>query len=227
MSQLVFDLVRKFSWEYRRANLAEFPFVCNICGPEERRFRKEKDQQKHDEMTKRHDPNFVPHTMAIGSGSIDFIRNERDLEVFIRDHVETDDAYRSVCKGVIRNVGDILKNNIKGKYRPDEVLKTGSTAKGTAIKGKTEYQSIDQFYNDLPIILGDINDALNTCPQFKNVRVQKRAVSFQTDCREPGTGHAHVIDVDILPAVNFGDDISIIFCTLTTNHLSLESGRRS
>ncbi|CAC5370879.1 unnamed protein product [Mytilus coruscus] len=60
MSQLVFDLVRKFSWEYRRANLAEFPFVCNICGPEERRFRKEKDQQKHDEMTKRHDPNFVP-----------------------------------------------------------------------------------------------------------------------------------------------------------------------
>ncbi|XP_071136621.1 2'-5'-oligoadenylate synthase 1A-like [Mytilus edulis] len=94
---------------------------------------------------------------------------------------------------------------------------TGSTAKGTAIKGKsdvdlvfllsrTEYQDIDNFYNDLPTILGDINDALNTCPQFKNVRVLQRAVSFQIDCREPGAGHAHVIDVDLLLAVNFGDD---------------------
>ncbi|XP_052088254.1 2'-5'-oligoadenylate synthase 1A-like isoform X7 [Mytilus californianus] len=160
--------------------------------------------------------------MAMASGSIDAIRNERDLEVFITDHVQTDDAYRSVCKGVIKNVSDILKNNIKGKYRPDEVLKTGSTAKGTAIKGKsdvdlvfflsrTEYQSIDQLYDDLPTILSDISKALVMKPQFKNVRVQRRAVSFQTDCREPGTGHAHVIDVDILPAVNFGDvDIRII-----------------
>ncbi|XP_052088253.1 2'-5'-oligoadenylate synthase 1A-like isoform X6 [Mytilus californianus] len=154
--------------------------------------------------------------MAMASGSIDAIRNERDLEVFITDHVQTDDAYRSVCKGVIKNVSDILKNNIKGKYRPDEVLKTGSIAKGTAIKGKSdvdlvfllskrEYQSVDQLYDDLSTILRYIKDALNTCPQFKNVRVQPRAVSFQTDCREPKTGYAHVIDVDILPAVNFGD----------------------
>lgn len=275
-------MVRQFSWEYRRAHPAEFPFLCNICGPEDRRFKSEKDQQRHDEMTKRHDPNFVPvrrprkrrrrkakvnsfigsnvlpnvnyrneykpvarsiqdtstlrdnispiyrpidvktHTMPSTSGSINSILNDRDLEMFIRDHVETDDAYRRICKGVIRNVGDILKNNITGKYRPDEVLKTGSTAKGTAIKGKsdvdlvfllsrTEYQDIDNFNNDLPTILGDINDALNTCPQYKNIRLLQRAVSFQIDCREPGTGHAHVIDVDLLPAVNFGDDdISII-----------------
>lgn len=61
--------------------------------------------------------------MPSTSGSINSIWNDRDLEMFIRDHVETDDAYRRVCKGVIRNVGDILKNNITGKYRPDEVLK--------------------------------------------------------------------------------------------------------
>lgn len=53
-------MVRQFSWEYRRAHPAEFPFLCNICGPEDRRFKSEKDQQRHDEMTKRHDPNFVP-----------------------------------------------------------------------------------------------------------------------------------------------------------------------
>ncbi|CAC5419033.1 unnamed protein product [Mytilus coruscus] len=169
--------------------------------------------------------------MAMANVSIDSIRNERDLEVFIRDHVETNDAYRTVFKGVIKNVSDILKNNIKGKYRPDEVLKTGSIAKGTAVKGKsdvdlvfllsrTEYQSIDQLYADLQTILEYIKDALNTFPQFRNVRVQPRAVSFQTDCREPGTGHAHVMDVDILPAVNFGDaDIKSIHSQMrgTTN----------
>lgn len=53
-------MVRQFLWEHRRAHPAEFPFLCNICGPEDRRFKSEKDQQRHDEMTKRHDPNFVP-----------------------------------------------------------------------------------------------------------------------------------------------------------------------
>ncbi|CAG2216729.1 OAS [Mytilus edulis] len=288
---LQISMVMKFPWDYRRAHPAEFPFLCKICGPDERRFKREEDQQQHDKMTKRHDPNFVSgqgprkrrrrkakdksiidstvlsnvnyrneykpvarslgdtcilrnnvspndvspmyrhiygpaqvqtHTMPSKSGSINSIWNEHDLGMFIRDHVETDDAYRSVCKSVISNVGDILKNNITGKYRPDEVLKTGSTAKGTAIKGKsdvdlvfllsrTAYEDIDNFYNDLPTILGDINDALTMFPQFKNVRVQQRAVSFKIDCREPGTGHAHVIDVDLLPAVNFGvHDIRII-----------------
>ncbi|VDI68937.1 Hypothetical predicted protein, partial [Mytilus galloprovincialis] len=167
--------------------------------------------------------------MAMAHVSIDSIRTEHDLEVFIRDHVETNDAYRTVCKGVIKNVSDILKNNIKGKYRPDEVLKTGSIAKGTAVKGKSdvdlvfvlsrrEYQSIDRLYDDLPTILNYIKDALNTCPQFRKVRVQPRAVSFQTDCTEPGTGHTHVIDVDILPAVNFGDgknEFIIIICSIS------------
>ncbi|VDI37404.1 Hypothetical predicted protein [Mytilus galloprovincialis] len=169
--------------------------------------------------------------MPSTSGSTDSILNDRDLEMFIRDHVETDDAYRRVCKGVIRNVGDILKNNITGKYRPDEVLKTGSIAKGTAVKGKSdvdlvflvsrrEYPSIDHLHADLQTILDNIKDALNMFRQFRNVRVQPRAVSFQTGCREPGTGHAHVIDVDILPAVNFGDaDIRSIHSQLrgTTN----------
>ncbi|XP_071137601.1 uncharacterized protein [Mytilus edulis] len=63
----------------------------------------------------------ITHTMPSTSDSINSILNDRDLEMFIRDNVETDDAYRRVCKGVIRNVGDILKNNITGKYRPDEV----------------------------------------------------------------------------------------------------------
>ncbi|CAC5370877.1 OAS [Mytilus coruscus] len=96
-----------------------------------------------------------------------FIWNEGDLEVFIRDHVQTDDAYRRICKGVIKNISEILKNNIKGKYRPDEILKTGSTAKGTAVKGKSdvdlvfllsrrEYQSVDQLHYDLAKILNYI-----------------------------------------------------------------------
>lgn len=61
--------------------------------------------------------------MAMANVPIDSIRSEHDLEEFIRDHVETSDSYRTVFKGVIKNVSDILKNNVKGKYRPDEVLK--------------------------------------------------------------------------------------------------------
>lgn len=83
---------------------------------------------------------------------------------------------------------------------------------------RREYQSIDQLYDELPTILNYIKDALNTCPQFRKVRVQPRAVSFQTDCSEPGTGHTHVIDVDILPAVNFGDgknEFIIIICSIS------------
>lgn len=60
--------------------------------------------------------------MASWAG-VEFIRNERDLEVFIRDHVQTDDAYRRICKEVIKTISEILRNNIKGKYRPDEILK--------------------------------------------------------------------------------------------------------
>lgn len=152
--------------------------------------------------------------------SINSIRNERDLEVFIRDHVQTDEAYRTICKGVIKNISEILKHNIKGKYRPDEVLKTGSTAKGTAIKGKSDvdlvfllsrsqYQSVDQLHNDLKAILVYIRDALIRFRQYKNVQVHERAVSFEIECREQGTGHCHVISVDVLPAVNFGDLVDI------------------
>ncbi|CAG2216730.1 OAS [Mytilus edulis] len=154
--------------------------------------------------------------MAMANVSIDSIRTEHDLEIFIRDHVETNDAYRTVFTGVIKNVSDILKNNIKGKYTPEEILKTGSIAKGTAVKGKSdvdlvfllsrrEYPSIDHLHADLQTILKNVKDALNMFRQFRTVRVQPRAVSFQTDCTEPGTGHVHVIDVDILPAANFGD----------------------
>lgn len=59
--------------------------------------------------------------MAVANVSMDSIRSEHDLEVFIRNHVETSDAYRTVFKSVIKNVSDIIKNNVKEKYRPDEV----------------------------------------------------------------------------------------------------------
>lgn len=61
--------------------------------------------------------------MAMANVSINSIQNERDLEVFIRDHIQTDDAYRTVCKRVIKSISDFLKHNIQGKYRPEEVLK--------------------------------------------------------------------------------------------------------
>lgn len=55
--------------------------------------------------------------------TINSIRNERDLEIFIREHIQTDDAYRTVCKRVIKSISEFLKHNIQGKYRPEEVLK--------------------------------------------------------------------------------------------------------
>ncbi|XP_052088251.1 2'-5'-oligoadenylate synthase 1A-like isoform X4 [Mytilus californianus] len=207
------SMVRQFSWKYRREHSTQFPFVCDICRHTKGRFKTLKDKENHDKMTSRHNRNFK--TMAMASGSIDSIRDETDLEKFIRDHVQTDDAFRRVCKGVIKNVSDILKNNIEGKYRPDEVLKTGSTAKGTAIKGKSDvdlvfllsssqYQSVDQLQNDLQAILVYIRDALIPFTQYRNAQVHQRAVSFEIACKEPGTGYGHLINVDILPAVNFG-----------------------
>lgn len=150
--------------------------------------------------------------------SINSIRNERDLEIFIREHIQTDDAYRTVCKRVIKSISEFLKHNIQGKYRPEEVLKTGSTAKGTAIKGKSDvdlvfllsrsrYQSVDHLNNDLKEILAHIKGVI--IGKYQNVQVHQRAVSFETVCRESGTGHSHVISVDLLPAVNFGDLVNL------------------
>ncbi|CAG2195750.1 OAS [Mytilus edulis] len=90
--------------------------------------------------------------------------------------------------GSLRVSVNFLKHNIQGKYRPEEVLKTGSIAKGTAIKGKS----------DVDLVFFVVKEP-----------VHQRAVSFETVCRESGTGHSHVISVDLLPAVNFGDLVNL------------------
>ena len=45
-------------WGYRRKHPFEFRHICSIC-PDERRFKREKDLQLHNDMTKRHSPDFV------------------------------------------------------------------------------------------------------------------------------------------------------------------------
>lgn len=71
-------MVRKFSWEYRREHAAEFLYACKTCGPEDRRFKTEKDQQNHDayEMKKRYDPDFAGST---GKGTA--IRGKSDVDI--------------------------------------------------------------------------------------------------------------------------------------------------
>lgn len=51
-------MVKRFPYRSKHPN--EYPFLCKICKDEERRFKRGEDQQKHDEMTKKHDPDFVP-----------------------------------------------------------------------------------------------------------------------------------------------------------------------
>lgn len=110
---------------------------------------------------------------------------------------------------VIIKITELLSTTTKSFY-----IQTGSTAKGTAIKGKSDvdlvfllsrsrYQSVDHLNNDLKEILAHIKGVI--IGKYQNVQVHQRAVSFETVCRESGTGHSHVISVDLLPAVNFGD----------------------
>lgn len=103
-----------------------------------------------------------------------------------------------------------MSTTIKSFY-----IQTGSTAKGTAIKGgksdvdlifllsRSQYRSVDHLNNDLKEILEYIKGVI--IRKYQNVQVHQRAVSFETVCRESGTGHIHVISVDLLPAVNFED----------------------
>lgn len=204
---------RKFTWEYRWKHTVEFPYVCNICSPKKRRFKTKKDQQTHNEsQTKRHDPNFVQRKQTRRKKKTKI--NKSKINKIIDSKVLLDNNYRKECKAVVKSIGNILKESVSPIYRPAEVIKAGSTGKGTAIRGisdvdivfflpETTFSTVDSMLSEHKQILDHVQKTLIKSRYIVTGRSTK-ALQLKVKCHEHGSGKSHRIDVDVLPAANFG-----------------------
>ncbi|XP_063405221.1 2'-5'-oligoadenylate synthase 1A-like [Mytilus trossulus] len=226
------------SWQDRRNNTTDFPFWCKICGPKEKRFKTEKDKQTHDEMKESHDPNFVPVKRKQTRRKKKKKQNKFKVNKIIDSKVLPDENYRKKCKAVLKRIGDILKNNVSERYRPAEVIKAGSTGKGTAIKGnsdvdivfflpETNFSTVESMVSEHKLILDDVKKTLKSS-DYNVIGTTSKALKLRVKCHEHGSGKSHGIDVDVLPAANFGklgasiekDDLQEIYDKMKSGPLS-------
>lgn len=195
------NMGRRVSWKYRMEHPAEFPFVCDLCKPANRRFKKLLSKESHDKMTSRHDIVSVQRRIQMSK-----------INTTIDSQILPDENYRHECKAVIRRIGNILKNNVSLKYQPAEVITAGSTGKGTAIKGSSDvdivfllpegtYNTVGSMLAEHTQILDDLQGTLRRSGYTVTGR-SARALQLRVTCNEHGTGKTHCIDVDILPAAN-------------------------
>ncbi|XP_063405222.1 2'-5'-oligoadenylate synthase 1A-like [Mytilus trossulus] len=191
---------RQFSWTYRMEHPTEFPYVCDLCKPANRRFKKLLSKESHDKMTSRHGRVSVQRQIQ---------RSKINKTI---DLLLPDENYRHERNAVIKRIGNILKNNVPLKYQPAEVITAGSTGKGTALKGSSDvdivfdlpartYNTVSRMLVDHTQILDDIKGTLIASGYTVTGRSAK-ALQLRVTCNEPGSGRTHYIDVDILPAAN-------------------------
>ncbi|VDI57300.1 2'-5'-oligoadenylate synthetase [Mytilus galloprovincialis] len=141
-------------------------------------------------------------------------QNKSKVNNIIDSKVLPDENYRKKCRAVLKRIGNILKNNVSERYRPAEVIKAGSNGKGTAIKGNSDvdivfflpetiFITVESMFSEHELILDDVGKTLKNSNYNVTGRTTK-ALQLRVKCHQNGSGKSHHIDVDVLPAVNFG-----------------------
>lgn len=132
--------------------------------------------------------------------------SSRNIETFISQEIQPDDAYIASCNAVVDRLVRFLQNNVPAEIRPSEVIKGGSLGKGTAVKGKSDidlammmasYNTVEKLMRDMGTILQKLQDYLGNYGEVKVVGKTPYAVQVELSCHK---GHTH--SVDILPAVS-------------------------
>ncbi|XP_045203199.1 2'-5'-oligoadenylate synthase 1A-like [Mercenaria mercenaria] len=133
---------------------------------------------------------------------------ERDLDIYIAEHIQADTLFLGCCGEVINNLVKDLQDKEKSPkhLRPRRIVKSGSLGKGTAVKGISDidlvlmlvnYKNVEDLMKVMPSLLKDLKNYLINNAKSRHQRTTRYSVQVELECR---TGHKHY--VDILPAVD-------------------------